>query len=156
MPGHFAPFSSFVLIMSLSIAAPGIAQAQDCAATPQDAWRLAREAVATKDAGKVMARLSPAYQTQNSIETAVGASMVAEISGLAGDMSNKPELAKKAKDEEKKLLAELDTILKKHKAMTIKEIGTPPKQPACPAAANRRNSTNWSSATEISTRRSQT
>jgi hypothetical protein len=125
MPKHFALLCPFVIMTSLSMVAPGIANAQDCAATPEDAWRLARAAVATKDAGKVMARLSPSYQTQNSIETAVGASMVAEISGLAGDMSNKPELAKKAKDEEKKLLAELDTILKKHKAMTIKEIGTP-------------------------------
>ena len=104
---------------------PAIATAQDCAASPQDAWRLAREAVATKDAGKVMMRLSPAYQTQNSIESAVGASMVAEISGLAGELSNKPDLAKKTQAEEKKLLAELDAILKKHKAMTIKEIGTP-------------------------------
>jgi len=107
------------------LAAPAHAQAPACAATPADAWRLAREAVATRDAGNVTMRLSPAYQTQNSVETAVGASMVAELSGLSGEMSNKPGAAAKAKAAEKQLLAELDAILKKHKAPTMKEIGTP-------------------------------
>lgn len=111
-----------VVVALVGIARPSVAQ--DCAKTPEDAWRLAREAVATKDAGKVMMRLSPAYQTQNSVETAIGASMVAELSGMSGSMSNAAAAAK-AKKAEQQLLAELDGILKKYKAMTIKEIGTP-------------------------------
>ncbi len=113
------------LAASTGFSTEALAQATACAATPDDAWRLAREAVATKDAGNVMTRLSPAYQTQNSVETAVGASMVAEIGGLSGGMSSKPGAAAKAKAAETQLLAELDGILKKYKAPTIKEIGTP-------------------------------
>lgn len=96
-----------------------------CAATPADAWKLSREAVATKDAGKVMATLTPAYRTRNAVEYAVGASMVAELSGLSGEMSPKPGAAEKAKKAEKSLLAELDAILKKHGAPAIAEIGKP-------------------------------
>jgi hypothetical protein len=96
-----------------------------CAATPEDAFRLAREAVATGDAGLVMQRLSPDFRTKNAVELAIGASMVAQISGLSGELSSSPEKAAAAKKAEAQLLAELDTILKKYKAPTIKEIGTP-------------------------------
>lgn len=116
---------SVVAAVGVSVQAQAQTSAPACAATPADAWRLAREAVATKDAGNVMMRLSPAYQTQNSVESAVGASMVAELSGLSGEMSSKPGAAAKAKAAETQLLAELDAILRKHKAPTIKEIGTP-------------------------------
>jgi hypothetical protein len=113
------------LLALLIAATPRAVLAQECAKTPEDAWRLAREAVATKDAGTVMARLTLAYQTQNSIETAVGASMVIEMGGLSGEMSKSAGAAAKAQAAEKQLLAELDAILKKHKAPTIAEIGTP-------------------------------
>lgn len=96
-----------------------------CAGTPQEAWSRSREAVASGDAGKVMLTLTPAYRTRNSVEYAVGASMVAQIGGLSGELSSKPGAADKAKAAEKKLLAELDAILKKYKAATMKEIGTP-------------------------------
>lgn len=123
--GRISLVAMVSLAAAVGLAAPAYAQAPACAATPADAWRLAREAVATKDAGNVMMRLSPAYQTQNSVETAVGASMVAQLSGLSGEMSNKPGAAAKAKAAETQLLTELDAILKKYKAPTIKEIGTP-------------------------------
>ena len=96
-----------------------------CAATPQDAWKNARAAVAGKDAGAVTLTLTPAYRTRNSVEYAVGASMVATIGGLSGSMSNDPGAVKKAAAAEKKLLAELDRLLKKYKAPTIAQIGTP-------------------------------
>ncbi len=119
------PVVSLALGLSaLVIGGPSIS-AQDCAATPENAWRLAREAVATKDAGKVMERLSPAYRTQNSIETAVGASMVIEMTGFSADGAKTPAAKAKIQATEKQLLAELDALLKKYKAFTIKEIGTP-------------------------------
>jgi hypothetical protein len=96
-----------------------------CAATPADAWKNSKAAVATKDAGAVTLTLTPAYRTRNSVEYAVGASMVAEIGGLSGSMSNDPAAAKKAAAAEKKLLAELDRLLVKYKAPTIGEIGKP-------------------------------
>ena len=99
--------------------------APSCAATPADAWKNAKAAVAGKDAGAVTLTLTPAYRTRNSIEYAVGASMVAEIGGLSGSMSNKPGVADKAAAAEKKLLAELDQLLKKYKAPTIAQIGKP-------------------------------
>jgi hypothetical protein len=96
-----------------------------CAATPQEAWALAQKAVAANDAGLATERLSPAYRTRNAVEMAIGASMMAEISGLAGEGSGSPAKAAAAKDAEKKLLAELDALLRKYKVPTIKEIGTP-------------------------------
>lgn len=124
MPILFERRSSlFLLVVALvAMAHPSIAQ--DCAKTPEDAWRLAREAVATKDAGKVMMRLSPAYQTQNAVESAISASMLAEMRGMVGG-SPTPAAEAKAQKIASQLLAELDRILKKYKAMTIKEIGTP-------------------------------
>jgi hypothetical protein len=107
--------------------APGFAAAEGagCASTPEEAWRLAREAVSSKDAGRVTLTLTPAYRTRNTVEYAVGASMVVEIGGLSGELSNKPGAAEKAKKAEQKLLRELDAILVKHKAPTIEQIGTP-------------------------------
>lgn len=101
------------------------AEKTPCAATPEESWRLAREAVASKDAGRVTLTLTPAYRTRNAVEYAVGASMVAEIGGLSGELSNKPGAAEKAKEAEQRLLRELDAILVKHKAPTIAQIGTP-------------------------------
>jgi len=110
-------------------AAPAIgasrAMAPACAATPQDAWTLAQQAVATGDAGLVTERLSPDYRARNALEMAIGASMLAEIGGLSGDGSGSAEKAAAAKAAETKLLAELDAILRKYKAPTVKEIGTP-------------------------------
>jgi len=99
--------------------------APTCAATPQEAWTLAQQAVAKGDAGLVTERLSPAYRTRNALEMAIGASMMAEISGLSGEGSGSPAKAAAAKAAEAKLLAELDTLLRKYKAPTVKEIGTP-------------------------------
>jgi len=82
-----------VLAASLSASATIRAQAPACAATPEDAFRLAREAVATDDAGLVMLRLSPSLRTQNAVELAIGASMVAGLGGLSGQLSNVPEKA---------------------------------------------------------------
>jgi hypothetical protein len=96
-----------------------------CAASPQEAWTLAQQAVATGDAGLVTERLSPDYRARNALEMAIGASMLAEMGGLSGDGSGSAAKATAAKAAETKLLAELDTILRKHKAPTIKEIGTP-------------------------------
>ena len=72
-----------------------------------------------------MQRLSPELRTRNAVELAIGASMVAQLSGMSGEMSNTPARAAAAKKTEAALLAELDTILKKYRAPTIKEIGTP-------------------------------
>ena len=102
-----------------------IAMAPACAATPQDAWTLAQQAVATGDAGLATERLSPDFRARNALEMAIGASMLAEMGGLSGDGSGSAEKAAAAKAAETKLLAELDAILRKHKAPTIKEIGTP-------------------------------
>ena len=96
-----------------------------CAKSPEETWRLAREAVSSKDAGRVMLTFTPAYRTQNAVEYAVGASMIAEIGGLSGELSGKPGAAEKAKNAERQLLSELDAILVKHKAPTISQIGTP-------------------------------
>jgi hypothetical protein len=116
-------FAGLAALLTLALASPEPAPA--CAATAQDAWQNARAAVAGKDAGAVMLTLTPAYRTRNSVEYAVGASMVAEIGGLSGEMSSDPAAAGRAKAAEKKLLAELDGILKKYRAPTIAEIGTP-------------------------------
>ena len=107
-----------------ALVAQSRAAAPACAATPQEAWGLAQKAVAANDAGLATERLSPAYRTRNALEMAIGASMIAEISGLAGDGSA-PAKAAAAKDAEKKLLAELDALLRKYKAPTIGQIGTP-------------------------------
>ncbi len=52
MPTILARRASWFLVVIALVAIPHVSSAQDCAATPADAWRLAREAVATKDAGK--------------------------------------------------------------------------------------------------------
>jgi hypothetical protein len=120
--------STLPLWFVVAFAAAGSAAAETpagCAGNPPEAWSRSREAVASGDAGRVTLTLTPAYRTRNAVEYAVGASMVAEIGGLSGELSNKPGLAEKTKAAEKKLLAELDGILKKYKAPTIKEIGTP-------------------------------
>lgn len=125
---HGRSRSTLPLWFTVAFAVAGSAAAQapaGCAGTPEDAWAASREAVASGDAGRVMLTLTPAYRTRNSVEYAVGASMVAEIGGLSGELSNKPGQAEKTKATEKKLLAELNAILKKHKAPTMKEIGTP-------------------------------
>lgn len=123
MPRIFLLATAFAAA-SLS-ASPTIQAQTTCAATPEDAFRLAREAVATGDAGLVMQRLSPDYRTKNAVELAIGASMVAQISGLSGELSSSPEKAAAAKKTEAQLLTELDAILTKYKAPTIKQIGTP-------------------------------
>jgi hypothetical protein len=113
-------------LVVLCLGAPTTMHAQAaCAATPEDAWRLAREAVATGDAGLVMQRLSPEYRTRNAVELAVGAAMVAQIGGVSGEMSDAPAKAAAAKAAEARLLAELDGILRKFKAPTMAQIGTP-------------------------------
>jgi len=96
-----------------------------CAATPQEAWTLAQQAVASGDAGLVTERLSPDYRARNALEMAIGASMLAEISEMSGSGSGSAEKAAAAKAAEVKLKAELDTLLRKYKAPTMKEIGTP-------------------------------
>ncbi len=102
-----------------------VASAPACAATPQEAWTLTQQAVAAGDAGLITERLSPDFRSRNALEMAIGASMLAEIGGLSGDGSGSPAKAAAAKAAETKLLAELDAILRKYKAPTIKEIGTP-------------------------------
>ena len=104
---------------------PAVSLAPACAATPQEAWTLAQKAVAAGDAGLVTERLSPDFRARNALEMAIGASMLAEIGGLSGDGSGSSEKAAAAKAAETKLLAELDAILRKYKAPTVKEIGTP-------------------------------
>ena len=99
--------------------------AASCAATPQEAWTLAQQAVAAGDAGLVTERLSPDYRARNALEMAIGASMLAEISEMSGAGSGSPEKAAAARAAELKLKAELDTLLRKYKAPTMKEIGTP-------------------------------
>ncbi len=118
------------LAVLFSVAIAGVvgsatAEIAACAKSPEETWQLAREAVASKDAGRVMLTLTPAYRTRNAVEYAVGASMLAEIGGLSGELSGKPGAAEKAKKAEGQLLAELDAILVKHKAPTIAQIGTP-------------------------------
>jgi len=111
-----------VLAASLQTSADA---ATGCSTGPSDAWKASQEAVASGDAGRVILTLTPAYRTRNAVEYAVGASMVAQIGGMSGTMSDKPGAAEKAKAAETKLLAELDAILKKYKAATIEEIGKP-------------------------------
>ena len=96
-----------------------------CAATPQEAWTLAQKAVAADDAGLVTEQLSPDYRSRNALEMAIGASMLAEIGEMSGSLSGAPAKAAAAKAAETKLKAELDTLLRKYKAPTMKEIGTP-------------------------------
>jgi hypothetical protein len=102
-----------------------IAMAPACAATPQDAWTLAQQAVATGDAGLVTERLSPDYRARNALEMAIGASILTEIGEMSGSGSGSPEKAAAARAAEVNLKAELDTLLRKYKAPTMKEIGTP-------------------------------
>jgi hypothetical protein len=117
--------AGLVLHASSPAPAPVVAVAPACAATPQEAWTLAQQAVAANDAGLATERLTPAYRTRNALEMAIGASMMAEIGGLAGEGSGSGAKAAAAKAAETKLLAELDALLRKYKAPTIKEIGTP-------------------------------
>ena len=105
-----------------AVMAPGAAA---CAATPQEAWTLAQKAVAANDAGLVTEQLSPDYRSRNALEMAIGASMLAEISEMSGAGSGSPAKAAAAKAAETQLKAELDTLLRKYKAPTMKEIGTP-------------------------------
>jgi hypothetical protein len=100
-------------------------RAAACAATPQEAWTLAQKAVAADDAGLVTEQLSPDYRSRNALEMAIGASMLAEIGEMSGSLSGAPAKAAAAKAAETKLKAELDTLLRKYKAPTMKEIGTP-------------------------------
>jgi hypothetical protein len=101
-----------------------LVQAAACAATPQDAWTLAQKAVATGDAGLVTERLTPDYRARNALEMAIGASMLAEIGEMSGSASS-PQKAAAAKAAEVRLKADLDTLLRKYKAPTMKDIGTP-------------------------------
>jgi hypothetical protein len=122
-----------VLALSAALAlfgCPPIAHAQAsaagaCAVTPADAWANAQAAVKSGDAGRVMLALTPEKRARESSSFAVGAHMVLSISELSGDLSKKPEVARKAKEAEKKLSLELDAILKKHKAPSIAQIGKP-------------------------------
>jgi hypothetical protein len=114
-----------MVALGVGVAAPANGQAAACAASPAEAWKLAQQAVASGDAGVVMQRLSPDYRTRTALELAIGGSMLAEIGGLAGEGSGSDAKAKAAKAAEAQLLKELDTILRKHKAPTVKEIGTP-------------------------------
>jgi hypothetical protein len=118
-----AVFAALVLapaaVRSSAVSAPA------CAATPQDAWTLAQQAVASGDAGLVTERLSPGYRARNALEMAIGASLLAEIGEMSGSASGSPEKAAAARAAELKLKAELDALLRKYKAPTMKEIGTP-------------------------------
>ena len=96
-----------------------------CAATPQDAWALAQQAVASGDAGLVTERLSPDFRARNALEMAIGASMLTAIGEMAGSGAGSPAKAAAAKASEAKLKAELDALLRKYKAPTMAEIGTP-------------------------------
>ncbi|MEO8432128.1 MAG: hypothetical protein ABI592_11515 [Acidobacteriota bacterium] len=116
---------SLGVVSLVALSASIRAEAPACAATPQDAWTRSREAVASGDAGKVMLALSPAFRTRNSVEYAVGASMTIGMNGMSGATNKAPGAAAKAEASTKKLSAELDAILKKHKAATIQEIGKP-------------------------------
>lgn len=114
------------LVAGLTVSGHTGLQAQGgCAATPEEAWRLAREAVATGDAGLVTERLSPAYRTRNSSELTAGTTMMAEMGGLSSGMSTSSGAAAAARTAEGQLLKELDGLLRKYKAPSIKEIGTP-------------------------------
>jgi len=106
-----------------SAAPSASALAPACAATPQDAWTLAQKAVATGDAGLVTERLSPDFRNRNALEMAIGAAMLTDIGEMSG--SGSPEKAAAAKAAEASLKTELDALLRKHKAPTLKEIGTP-------------------------------
>lgn len=112
----------FLMSTVVTAQAPGAAR---CAGNPVDAWEHAREAVKSGDAGRVMLALTPAKRARESSSYAVGAHMVLGLSEIAGDLSKKPDVARKAKAAEKKLSLELDGILKKHKAPSIRQIGTP-------------------------------
>ncbi len=110
------------------LSAVGVAQtptASLCAGSPVAAWEQARDAVKSGDAGRVMLTLTLEKRARESSSYAVGAHMVLSLSELAGDMSKKPDAARKAKAAEKKLSLELDGILRKYKAPSIKQIGTP-------------------------------
>lgn len=112
-------------------AAPGIlagavpAAAAACAATPQETWTMAQKAIGAGDVGLATELLSAEYRTRNALEMAIGASMMAEIGGMSGEGSGSAAKAAASKAAETKLLAELDALLRKYKAPTIKEIGTP-------------------------------
>jgi hypothetical protein len=96
-----------------------------CAASPQEAWTLAQQSVATGDAGLVTERLSPDYRARNALEMAIGAAVLTEITEMSGSGSGSPEKAAAARAAELKLKAELDALLRKYKGPTMKEIGTP-------------------------------
>ena len=116
---------SLGIVSLVALSASIRAEATACAATPQDAWARSKDAVASGDAGKVMMALSPAFRTRNAVEYAVGASMIIGMNGMSAESSKAPGAAAKAEASTKKLAAELDAILKKHKAATIPEIGKP-------------------------------
>ena len=120
---RFGTFSS-LFFLSTGVLAQTPAPAL-CAGNPVDAWEHARTAVKSGDAGRVMLALTPDKRARESSSYAVGAHMVLGLSELAGDMSKKPDVARKAKAAEKKLSLELDALLKKHKAPSITQIGKP-------------------------------
>jgi hypothetical protein len=118
--------AALTVLVGLSCLSSAFAQtAATCAANPTDAWANAQAAVKSGDAGRVMLTLTPEKRARESSSYAVGAHMVLSISELSGDLSKKPEVARKAKEAEKKLSIELDAILKKHKAPSIAQIGKP-------------------------------
>src|SRR4051794_25457217 len=70
----FMPRLAVLAVVPLFVVAPaGVrpSAAPVCAATPQDAWTLAQQAVATGDAGLVTERLSPDYRARNALEMAI-------------------------------------------------------------------------------------
>ncbi len=122
---HFRLLAVGTLLFSSTLTLAQTAAPARCAGNPVDAWEHAREAVKSGDAGRVMLALTPEKRARESSSYAVGAHMVLGLSELAGGMSQKPDAARKAKEAEKKLSLELDAILKKYKAPSIKQIGTP-------------------------------
>jgi len=122
---HYRLTAVASLLFLSTVAVAQTATSSLCAGSPVTAWEHAREAVKSGDAGRVMLALTPDKRAREASSYAVGAHMVLSLSELAGDMSKKPDVARKAKEAEKKLSLELDGILTKYKAPSIKKIGTP-------------------------------
>ena len=122
---HFRLIATAILLVLSAIATAQMPTPNRCAGSPVEAWEHARESVKSGDAGRVMLTLTPDKRARESSSYAVGAHLVLGLSELAGDMSKKPDVARKAKAAEKKLSLELDGILKKYKAPSIHKIGTP-------------------------------
>jgi hypothetical protein len=108
-------------LLAVLASTPAFAQqAPHCAETPEAAWSAAQASVKRDDNEALVAAFSPALRARWVAMLAAGTDLLISFSSF-GDGIN----SKQSTDVEATFNAELNSILKKHRAPTIAEIGEP-------------------------------